>query len=118
MSDDGDSGVFYPNPKPHCDKMLPMPTEHIIAMLRAERDKIDRALQALEGGVKRRGRPAGSGRKAASADYNDPTMPDWVKPKSALKKTAPKKKRRTVAQRKAQAERMKAFWAAKKKAAK
>src|SRR5437868_7109407 len=67
-----------------------MPTEHIIAMLRAERDKLDRALQALESGVKRRGRPVGSGRKAAASDYNDPTMPDWTKPKSALKKTASK----------------------------
>ena len=97
-----------------------MPTEHIIAMLRAERDKIDRALQVLDGGVKRRGRPAGSGRKAASADGNDPTMPDWVKPKSSSTNTKSKRTKRkfTAAQKKAASERMKARWAAKKKTAK
>jgi hypothetical protein len=85
-----------------------MPVHDAVALLRAERDKLDRAIQILEGGVKRRGRPPKN-------SYDDPTMPDWVKPKSAL--VAPKKHGRkfTAAQGKAQATRMKAFWAAKKK---
>jgi hypothetical protein len=67
-----------------------MPTDHIIALLIAERDKLNVAIEALQGS-KRRGRPAGS-----------PT---------------PKRKKRvfTAAQRKQQANRMKAYWAAKNK---
>jgi hypothetical protein len=34
-----------------------MPTEHILALLIQERDKLNRAIEALQGGVKRRGRP-------------------------------------------------------------
>ncbi len=74
-----------------------MPTEHIIALLIAERDKLNRAIEALQGSAKRPGRP----------------------PKNAADVTtsaaAPKRKRRSAAQRKAQAERMKAYWAAKRK---
>ena len=85
-----------------------MPTDQIISMLRAERDKIDRALQALEAGVKRRGRPPG--KKAARAQVED--LPDWVEPSA---KTAPKTKRRfSVAQRKAASKRMKERWAKRK----
>jgi hypothetical protein len=84
-----------------------MPTEHIVAMLRAERDKIDRALQALEAdlSIKRRGRP----RKNVDAN-----VPDWVKGKTAK----PKKKGRTYTakQRKEASARMKARWAVKKEA--
>ena len=80
-----------------------MPTEQILALLIQERDKLNRAIEALEG-PKRRGRP----------------------PKNILTATAPvnspkpaKRKRRTftAAQRKQQAERMRAYWAAKRKAA-
>jgi len=97
-----------------------MPVDQIIAMLRAEREKIDRALEALEAGVKRRGRPAGSGRKSITADYNDPTMADSMNPKSSLTTAKPKRTKRkfSAAQKKAASERMKARWAAKKKAAK
>lgn len=78
-----------------------MPTEHIIVMLIAERDQLNRAIEALQGSAKRRGRPP----KAAAAT-----------PVVAI---APKKKRkRSAAQRKAQAERMNAYWAAKRKKAK
>jgi hypothetical protein len=73
-----------------------MPTEHIISLLIAERDKLDRAIETLQGSAKRRGRP-----------------PRNQSPTVVL--NAPKKKRRTAAQRKAQAERMKAYWAAKRK---
>ena len=40
--------------------MLPatlMPTDHIVSLLIAEREKLNRAIEALQGGVKRRGRP-------------------------------------------------------------
>jgi hypothetical protein len=42
-----------------------MPTGQIVALLIAERDKINRAIEALGVGVKRRGRPPGSGKKQA-----------------------------------------------------
>jgi hypothetical protein len=76
-----------------------MPTEHIVALLIAERDKLNRAIEALQGSAKRQGRP----------------------PKNPLMAAAPvakKHKRQSAARRKAQAERMKAFWAAKRKKAK
>jgi len=76
-----------------------MPTEHIVALLLAEREKIDRAIEALQG-PKRRGRP----------------------PKNPLAAvaTAPATKKRkglSPAKRKAQSERMKAYWAKRKKRA-
>jgi hypothetical protein len=76
-----------------------MPTEDIIELLIAERDKLNRAIETLQGSAKRRGRP-----------------PKHQSPTTALPTSAPKRKRRrTAAQRKAQAERMKAYWAAKRK---
>jgi hypothetical protein len=42
-----------------------MQTEHIVALLIAERDRLSRAIEALQGPAKRRGRPPG--RKATSA---------------------------------------------------
>ena len=92
-----------------------METTHIVALLVAERDRLNNAIEALQGPTKRRGRPPGSGPKRASVD--DPNMPDWVKSKSALTQTTPKKKRRkfSAAQREAAAERMRQRWAAKKK---
>jgi hypothetical protein len=84
-------------------KILSMPTEQILALLIAERDKLNRAIEALQGPTKRRGRPPLS---AATPASTEPTQP------------AKKNRRKfTAAQRKRQAERMKAFWAAKKKAA-
>jgi hypothetical protein len=93
-----------------------METSQIVALLVAERDRLNNAIEALQGTTKRRGRPPGSGRKTAT--FDDPNMPDWVKPKSALNKSEPKKKRRkfSKAQREAAAERMRQRWAAKKKA--
>ncbi len=76
-----------------------MPTEPILALLVQERDRLNRAIEALEGPLKRRGRPA--------------------KHDSGPVEAAPRKKRTfSAAQRKKQAERMKAYWAAKRKAAK
>ena len=46
-----------------------MPTEQILALMFAERDKLNRAIEAL-GGPKRRGRPPGTRNKLASARGN------------------------------------------------
>jgi hypothetical protein len=82
---------------PPCYDLL-MPTEQIVALLIAERDKLNRAIDALQGPTKRRGRP----------------------PKDPLAAAAPapaKRKRRkfSAAQREAAAERMRQRWAAKRK---
>lgn len=81
-----------------------MPIEHIIAMLIAERDKLNRAIEALQGSAKRRGRPPKNPLMATAAPVAAPV--------------AKKHKRQSAARRKAQAERMKAYWAAKRKKAK
>jgi hypothetical protein len=81
-----------------------MPTDNIVALLIAERNKLNRAIEALQGTpTKRPGRPPGSKNGVGTAATVN----------------APKKQGRrtfTVAQRKAQAARMKKYWAAKKKA--
>ena len=80
-----------------------MPTEHIVALLVVERDKLNRAIETLQGAAKRRGRPPKN-------------------PVAAMAAAAPaagkKRKGRTLAQRKAQAKRMKAYWAKRKAAQK
>jgi hypothetical protein len=80
-----------------------MPTEQILALLIEERDKLNRAIEALQGPAKRPGRPPKN-------SLNSPASSEPAQPA--------KKKRRTftAAQRKQQAARMKAYWAAKKKA--
>jgi hypothetical protein len=82
-----------------------VPTEHIVALLIAERDKLNRAIEVLQGPMKRLGRPP---KNALNG----------VTPRVAVETPQPAKKQRrkvTAAQRKQQAERMKAYWAAKKK---
>ena len=77
-----------------------MPSEHIVALLVAERDRLTRAIEALQGPTKRRGRPPKNPLAALAAP------------------AAPAKKGRrtfTAAQRKAQAAKMKAYWAKRKK---
>jgi hypothetical protein len=44
-----------------------MPTEQIVALLVAERDKLNRAIEALQGSIKRRGRPPGEGKARVAA---------------------------------------------------
>jgi hypothetical protein len=78
-----------------------MPTDHIIALLIAERDKLNRAIEALQGSVKRRGRPPKNPLIAAVAPTPEP---------ATKRKTG-----RSAAARKAQSQRMKAYWAAKRK---
>ncbi len=77
-----------------------MPTEHIIGILIAEREKLSRAIEALQGPTKRRGRP--------------PKNPD-VSAAFTVSPTEHKRKGRTAAQRRAQSEKMKKYWAAKRK---
>ena len=82
-----------------------MPTDHILALLIAERDKINRAIEALQGPAKRRGRPP-----------KNPIYATAVNVRSEVAPTPTKKgKRWTAAMRKAQAERMKEGWAKRKK---
>jgi hypothetical protein len=77
-----------------------METAQIILLLVEERDRLNRAIDALQGPQRRRGRPA-----------KNPVTP-------VIAVTQPKKRGRrfSAAQRKKQAEKMKAFWAAKKQA--
>jgi hypothetical protein len=79
-----------------------MPTEHILVLLIQERDKLNRAIEALQGPAKRRGRPPKNG----AGPVED------VSTKTRKTRTF------SAAQRKKQAERMKAYWAAKRKSAK
>ena len=80
-----------------------MPTEQILALLVAERDKLNRAIEALQGPTKRRGRQPNS-------PLATPASPEPAQPAKRKRRTF------TAAQRKQQAERMKAFWAAKREA--
>jgi len=84
---------------PECYPQDFMPTEHILALMIAERDKLNRAIEALLGSAKRRGRPP-KNPLAAVALPQAPTR---------------RRRRMSVARRKAQSARMKAYWAAKRK---
>lgn len=85
-----------------------MPLDQILTLLVQERDRLNRAIEALQGPdqMKRRGRPP----RDESAET------DGVA--ATAEKTARKKRTFSAAQRKKQAERMKAYWAAKRKQAK
>jgi hypothetical protein len=85
-----------------------MDIENIVALLISERDRLTRAIEALQGPAKRRGRPP----KSASA-----TEAAVSSGSPAIAKPARKKRRKlTPAEKKAASERMKAFWAARRKA--
>jgi hypothetical protein len=85
-----------------------MGINEIVGLLIAERDRIERAIQALGGtSAKRRGRPPRTAVPVAAAVA------------SPAPATQPgKRKGLSPAQRKAHSERMKAFWAARRKAKK
>jgi hypothetical protein len=83
-----------------------MQTEHIVGLLVAERDRLNRAIEALQGPARRRGRRPGV--KAAAVAVAEPAV---VATASARRKRAPM----SAAARKEQSERMKAFWAARRK---
>jgi hypothetical protein len=77
-----------------------MSTKHIVSLLIEERDRLEAAISALQGPTSA---PAGS--------YDDPTMPEWVKPK-VKPAPAPKKKRKlSAAGRRRIVEATKARWA-------
>jgi hypothetical protein len=76
------------------------PVIRLFALLIAERDKLNRAIEALGTSVKRRGRPP----KNPFAAVVTPPV-----------KTASKRSGLNPAKRKAQSERMKAYWAKRKK---
>jgi hypothetical protein len=89
-----------------------MPTDQILALLIAERDKLNRAIEALGAPVgKRRGRPPGS--KNAQSKVTA-----VAEPTTTPAKTVRKKRNFSPEQRAAAAKRMKAMWARRKKAAK
>ena len=75
-----------------------MQTEQIIALLIAERDRLSRAIEALQGPARRRGRP--------------PARPTNASPAATAVKAAPKKRRISAAGRRAIAEAAKRRWAA------
>jgi len=84
-------------------KILSMLTDQILTLLIAERDKLTRAIEALQGPTKRRGRP--------------PKNPLAATASAAAPKPAKRRGRTfSAAQRKAAAERMRQRWAAKRKA--
>ena len=87
-----------------CYHFRQMGTEHIVGLLISERDKLNRAIEALGTPVKRRGRPPKNPIAGAA---------------TAMAATSAPKKRRGLspAKRKAQSERMKAYWAKRKKQA-
>jgi hypothetical protein len=79
-----------------------MPTEHILSLLIAERDKLSRAIEVLQGPARRRGRPP-----------KNPLM--TAAPAVAPKKRPRQKSAAQIARDKAASTRMKAYWAAKRK---
>jgi hypothetical protein len=81
-----------------------MPTEHIVLLLIAERDRLDAAISAL-GGTKRRGRPPKN--PLANA-------PAWVTGKKPAE-TKKRGRRYSLAARKRQAAKMRLYWKNKRK---
>jgi hypothetical protein len=64
-----------------------MSTEHILALLIQERDRLNRAIEALQGGARRRGRPPKNSLSAGWVSSGDPLhQPKKRKPFSAATK--------------------------------
>jgi hypothetical protein len=82
-----------------------MATEQILTLLILERDKLNRAIEALGAPVKRRGRP----QKASKPAVATPVVATAV----AVKKRKPM----TAAQKKLLSQKMKAAWAKRRKQA-
>ena len=79
-----------------------MPTDHIIALLIAERDKLNRAIEALQG-------PS----RGVAVRRRIPPLP--LLRRCLLRPAKKRKGGPSAAARKAQSQRMKAYWAAKRK---
>jgi hypothetical protein len=74
-------------------------SEQIIQLLIMEKNRLDRAIEALQG-------------SSETVDvYDDPTMPEWVRPKAKVAAT-PKRKVFSAATRRKMAEGQKRRWAA------
>jgi hypothetical protein len=80
-------------------------TENILALLVAERDKLNRAIEALQGPIKRRGRPPRNSSASGATPIATVPAPTAKKRKGGMSAIA----------RKEQSQRMKAYWAAKRK---
>jgi hypothetical protein len=80
-----------------------MGISEIVGLLTAERDRLDRAIQALGAPARPRGRPARGTTVVSSGVAVGTLVP-----------AGRRRKPRTAAQRKAHSERMKAFWAARR----
>jgi hypothetical protein len=73
-----------------------MPTEHILALLIQERDKLNRAIEALQGGGARLGRPSKSPENsefAGRASSGEPIKKRHVSAAARKKMAAAQKKR-------------------------
>jgi hypothetical protein len=82
-----------------------MPTDQLVTLLIAERDKLTRAIEVLQG-ARRRGRPPKNPLSAIASTTVPAPTPNGHKGGM------------TAAARKAQSKRMKAYWAKKRKDAK
>jgi hypothetical protein len=89
-----------------------MATDHILALLVSERDRFTKAIEALQGPTKRKGRPPGSGRKAGL-----PSVEQDSKPPETVGPTVPAKRKMSAAGRRAIIAATKKRWAAKAAAA-
>jgi len=74
-----------------------MQTEQIVAFLIAERNRLDAAIQALQGPVKRRGRPPANKTLAAAAPAAAPTKRKHKLSAAARKSMADAAKKRWAA---------------------
>jgi hypothetical protein len=83
-----------------------MATDHILALLVRERDKVTRAIHALQGPTARKGRPPGSGRKAVRPSVEPDSSP------APGESTAPVKRKLSAAGRRAIIAGTKKRWAA------
>lgn len=83
-----------------------MTTDHILALLVSERNKITKAIEALQG-PKRKGRPPGPGRKAVL-----PSVEPGSHPPQTADPTAPAKRKMSAAGRRAIIAGTKKRWAA------
>jgi hypothetical protein len=85
--------------------VVTMATEHILSLLIAERDKLSKAIEALGGAP-------------APKPVASPKVVDAPAPVAAAAPAPAKRRKRkplTAAQKKAHSERMRAFWAARRK---
>ena len=89
-------GPFFVNVHQLTERRLPLALESIVNQLKQERDRLDRAIAALEGGTgRRRGRPPGShnagtaGRRhmsaAARKKISEQMKKRWAERKKAMK---------------------------------